>query len=72
MKLSTWAKDVGIGYMSAWRLVKEKKFPGRVQQLATGTWIVYPHEIPCIDPTATAIIPTPADIRAMLRGNKDE
>jgi len=72
MKLSSWAKEAGLSYMTAWRLVKEGKYPGRVQQLATGTWIVFPDEIPCNDPTAVATMATPADIRAILREKKGE
>ena len=46
MKLTVWAKEAGLSYMTAWRLAKEGKFPAKNQQLETGTWIVHPDENP--------------------------
>jgi len=40
MKLSTWAKDQGISYKTAWRLWSTGKLPVAAEQLATGTIIV--------------------------------
>lgn len=40
MKLSTWAKKLGISYKTAWRLWKNGQLPVAAEQLATGTIIV--------------------------------
>jgi len=39
MKLSQWAKKVGISYRRAWQLFKEDKIPN-AYRLPTGTIIV--------------------------------
>lgn len=43
MKLSRWAKSVGIGYQAAWNMFKMKQIPG-AYQLPTGT-VVIPENI---------------------------
>lgn len=40
MKLSTWAKNQGISYRTAWRWFREGKLPVAVEQTATGTILV--------------------------------
>ena len=40
MKLSTWAKQKGISYRTAWRWFKEGKLPVEVEQMDTGTILV--------------------------------
>ncbi|MFW9780585.1 MAG: IS607 family transposase [Candidatus Heimdallarchaeota archaeon] len=40
MKLSTWAKEIGITYNAAWRMFKAGKIPHPTWQLPTGTIIV--------------------------------
>lgn len=40
MKLSTWAKQYGISYKTAWRWYAKGKLPVPAQQMATGTIIV--------------------------------
>lgn len=40
IKLSQWAKENGMHYQTAWRLVKFKKFPLPVEILETGTILV--------------------------------
>jgi len=42
MKLSTWAKSKGIGYRAAYNQLKSGVFPCPFEQLATGTYVVYP------------------------------
>jgi len=44
MKLSTWAKQQGISYQTAWNWIKAKTFPIPYEQLKTGTILVYPEE----------------------------
>lgn len=39
MKLSTWARQQGLSYKTAWRLWKAGKLPVPAEQLATGTVI---------------------------------
>lgn len=39
MKLSDWAKKMGIGYRRAWQMFKDGKLPN-AKQLPTGTIIV--------------------------------
>lgn len=47
MKLSTWAKEQGIGYEAAWRMFRDGKLPVPAEQLPTGTIIVKPpKEVP--------------------------
>lgn len=40
MKLSEWAKQVGVSYKTAWRWFQAGKMPVAVEQMATGTIIV--------------------------------
>jgi putative resolvase len=40
MKLSTWAKQQGISYMTAWRWFRDGKLPVQAEQMPTGTIIV--------------------------------
>ncbi|MEW6524854.1 MAG: IS607 family transposase [Bacillota bacterium] len=40
MKLSEWAKQNGISYKTAWRWIKNGKFPVPYEQTATGTILV--------------------------------
>jgi putative resolvase len=40
MKLSAWAKSVGISYRTAWRWYKEGKLPVEAEQTPTGTIII--------------------------------
>ena len=42
MKLSTWAKEQGIGYQAAWRMFRDGKLPVPAEKLPTGTIIVRP------------------------------
>lgn len=44
MKLSDWARQNGIDYRTAHRLVQARTFPGKVRQLATGTILVTPDD----------------------------
>ncbi len=41
MKLSTWAKQNGISYQTAFRWFKNGKMPCKVEQMPTGTIIVH-------------------------------
>jgi predicted site-specific integrase-resolvase len=43
MKLSTWAKEIGITYNAAWKMYKAGKIPHPTWQLPTGTIIVEPN-----------------------------
>lgn len=45
MKLSQWAKKVGLTYNTAWRLFKSGKLPVKAIQLKTGTILVEDSEI---------------------------
>lgn len=45
MKLSHWAKKVGITYKTAWKLFKSGKLPVKAIQLKTGTILVEDAEI---------------------------
>lgn len=45
MKLSEWAKKVGINYATAWRLWKNGNLPVRATQLRTGTILVEDSDI---------------------------
>jgi predicted site-specific integrase-resolvase len=45
MKLSTWAKEQGIGYEVAWRMFRDGKLPVPAEQLPTGTIIVKPPKV---------------------------
>lgn len=40
IKLSQWAKNNGLLYMTAWRMIKSGRFPLPVEQLETGTILV--------------------------------
>lgn len=42
MKLSTWAKDSGISYITAYRWWRKGILPIEAKQMPTGTIIVYP------------------------------
>ncbi len=42
MKLSVWAKQIGITYNTAWRMYKAGKIPHKTEQLPTGTIIIHP------------------------------
>lgn len=42
MKLSTWAKQQGISYQTAWNWFKSGKLPIPSQKLDTGTILVFP------------------------------
>lgn len=41
MKLSAWARGIGISYDTAYRLYRRKKLPFPAEQLASGTIIVH-------------------------------
>jgi putative resolvase len=45
MKLSEWAKSVGLNYKTAWKLFKENNLPVKAIQLKTGTIIVEEEKI---------------------------
>ncbi|MCI0525802.1 MAG: IS607 family transposase [Acidobacteria bacterium] len=40
MKLSKWAKQQGVSYMTAWRWFRDGKLPVEAEQMPTGTIIV--------------------------------
>ena len=42
IKLSKWAKSVGLSYIGAYRLYKANKMPCKTMQFSTGTIIVFP------------------------------
>ena len=44
MKLSHWAKQQGISYLTAFRWFQSGKLPVRYQQMPSGSIIVYPEE----------------------------
>jgi predicted site-specific integrase-resolvase len=44
MKLSEWAKKVGVSYKTAWRWFRDGKLPVEASQTATGTIIVKEEE----------------------------
>lgn len=44
MKLSAWAKSVGLSYRGAYELFRSGRLPARVQQLSTGTILVFPEQ----------------------------
>jgi predicted site-specific integrase-resolvase len=44
MKLSTWAKQIGVTYHAAWRMYKRGAIPYKTEQLPSGTIIVYPQQ----------------------------
>ena len=44
MKLSAWAKKIGISYVTAWRWHKAGKIPYRTEKMPSGTIIVYENE----------------------------
>ena len=44
MKLSEWAREVGIQYVTAYRMFKAGKLPMPYEQLSTGTILVYPEK----------------------------
>lgn len=45
MKLSEWAKKVGVSYQTAWRWFRANKMPVRTEQTQSGTVIVYEDEV---------------------------
>lgn len=45
MKLTDWAKENGLSYVTAWRLFRAGKLPVRATQLETGTILVHPEPI---------------------------
>ena len=51
--MSTWARQQGLSYKTAWRLWKAGKLPVPAEQLATGTVII--HAAPVIEPPAVAL-----------------
>ena len=53
MKLSTWARQQGLSYKTAWRLWKAGKLPVPAEQLATGTVII--HAAPANEPPGVAL-----------------
>ena len=44
MKLTDWAQENGLSYITAWRLFRDGKLPVRATQLATGTILVHPEK----------------------------
>lgn len=46
MKLSTWAKQQGISYRTAWRWFKEGKLPVVAEQTKTGTILIKENQTP--------------------------
>ncbi len=42
MKLSTWAKEQGLTYKTAWRMWRDGRLPVPAEQLPTGTVLVHP------------------------------
>ena len=44
MKLSEWAREVGIQYVTVYRMFKAGKLPMPYEQLSTGTILVYPEK----------------------------
>lgn len=53
MKLSTWARERGISYKTAYRLYRKGQFPAPTEQLPTGTIIVFPEKQP---PTTNTVL----------------
>ena len=53
MKLSTWARQQGLSYKTAWRLWKAGNLPVPAEQLATGTVIL--HAAPANEPPGVAL-----------------
>lgn len=45
VKLSNWAKQNGLTYKGAYRLYRAGQLPHHVEQLPTGTLIVYPEQV---------------------------
>lgn len=45
MKLTDWAKENGLSYVTAWRLFRSGKLPVRATQLETGTILVHPEPV---------------------------
>ncbi len=46
MKLSTWAKNNGLSYKTAWRMWKDGTLPWPAEQLPTGTILIHPPTLP--------------------------
>ena len=64
MKLSSYAKKIGISYNSAWRMWKRGQLPG--YQLPTGTVIIDPPELRSVPVHAVAV-----SVRVSSSANKD-
>ena len=64
MKLSAWAKANGLTYKTAWRMWRDGKLPIPAEQLATGTVIVHPPEVPSVDAVALYARVSSADQKA--------
>ena len=45
MKLTDWAKENGLSYVTAWRMFRAGKLPVRATQLDTGTILVHPEPV---------------------------
>jgi len=48
MKLSVWAKESGLTYKTAWRMLRDGTLPIPAEQLATGTVLVHPPQAPAV------------------------
>ena len=55
MKLSKWAKKMGISYRRAWQMFKDGKLPNAIQ-LPTGTIVVLEEEKPLLAENNTVAI----------------
>lgn len=42
VKLTVWAKQIGVSYRTAWQWFKDGKLPIESEKLPSGTIIVYP------------------------------
>ena len=40
MKLAEWAREKGIAYKTAWRMVRAGIFPEQIEQLPTGRYLI--------------------------------
>lgn len=49
MKLSDYANQMGLKYLTVWKMYREGKLPCRAEQLPTGTILVFPDELPTQD-----------------------
>lgn len=55
MKLSTWAKENGLTYQTAWRMWRDGRLPVPAEQLATGTVLVHPPKAHGADAVVVAL-----------------